>query len=255
MGSIRLCLTACTAIITSAVPSILSAETTGVVETQVLEWMNTERLISEEANDWASEKSIIVDMLDLMKAEKATLEEKISSASELSSSADEARAEITAEKEALEATAKSYETIVAQAEVDTRELLAVLPVPLLEEIQPLVSRLPKDSSNTSLSLSQRTQNIVGILSQLDKFNTGVTKVSETKEVSAGKTVQVVTLYFGLAGAYFADAQGLSAGYGTPGADGWEWTTDNSLAPDILELIKVYEQTAQAKFISLPFALR
>ena len=66
------------------------------------------------------------------------------------------------------------------------------------------------------------QNVVGILSQADKFNTTLTATSESREIEGGKVVEVRTLYWGLATAYYVDASGEYAGIGYTGPDGWEW---------------------------------
>ncbi|MEM9159913.1 MAG: DUF3450 family protein [Verrucomicrobiota bacterium] len=225
------------------------------VETKILQWMETERLISEEATEWEAEKSVLTDMISLMQTDKESLQEKIDSAAELSSAADEKRAEITAESEALGEAADAYSVIIAASEEKIKELIPQLPEPFKQEIQPLIARIPEDSEKTRLSLSQRTQNVVGILSQVDKFNSGVTYLSEIRDVGEGQNVEVHTLYFGLAIAYFVDTQGITAGYGSPGSDGWEWTTNTELAPDIQKLLAVYQQTAQAEFINLPAFIR
>ncbi|MBC2607957.1 DUF3450 family protein [Pelagicoccus albus] len=242
-------------ICSSLIPATGFAQTdASTIEMKILQWMETERLISEESTEWESEKAVIEDMISLMETDKASLQEKIDSANELSSAADEERAAIVEEKDKLTATADAYVSIISDAEAKTRELIPMLPPPFTEEIKPLISRLPEDSSTTKLSLSQRTQNVVGILSQVDKFNSGVTYLSEIKKVSDDQSLEVHTLYFGLAAAYFVDTQGVTAGYGTPSPEGWEWTTDTDLAPDIQKLLAIYQQTSQAEFIELPVSI-
>lgn len=256
----RSLLTIKTAALASACSFLLShsgsAQTNAsTIETKILQWMETERIISEEATQWESEKAVLEDMISLMEADKSSLQEKIESANELSSAADEERAAILEEKEALEKAGDAYKAIITEAEAKTRVLIPMLPEPFKQEIKPLIVRIPEDSAETSLSLSQRTQNVVGILSQVDKFNSGVTYLSEIRKIDNGQNMEVHTLYFGLAIAYFVDTQGSTAGFGNPGADGWEWTTDPSLAADVQKLLSVYQQTAQAEFIDLPVAIR
>ena len=96
-----------------------------------------------------------------------------------------------------------------------KKILPILPEPLIEKINPLIRRMPNDSDNTDLSLGQRVQNIVGILSQTDKFNTTITAKREIKAFEEGKAVQVTTLYWGLAMAYYVDDSGKYAGLEFP----------------------------------------
>jgi len=95
------------------------------------------------------------------------------------------------------------------------------------------------------------QNIVGILSQTDKFNTTITQTSESRKIDGGKTVEVRTLYWGLATAYYVDSSGQYAGYGYPTAAGWEWPRLDDAGETIKRLIDVYEGTGKIQFIQVP----
>ena len=77
-------------------------------------------------------------------------------------------------------------------ESQLKAIIPSLPAPLIEKIKPLIRRLPDDPQDTELSLGQRVQNIVGILSQTDKFNTTITISSEAREFEEGKAVQQIT---------------------------------------------------------------
>ena len=71
---------------------------------------------------------------------------------------------------------------IQQLEVQIKRVVKILPTPLVEKIKPLIRRLPEDSAHTKLSLGERVQNIVGILSQADKFNATITQTSESREL-------------------------------------------------------------------------
>jgi hypothetical protein len=124
---------------------------------------------------------------------------------------------------------------------------------LRQELQPLINRLPQPNEETRLSLSQRMQNIVGILGQADNFNNSVTPVSETREFPDGM-VAVDTLYFGMGIAYYVDGAGEHAGIGFPAADGWRWEQRADLAESITQLVGVYRKNLQARYVSLPAEL-
>ena len=95
------------------------------------------------------------------------------------------------------------------------------------------------------------QNIVGILSQADKFNTTVTLTSDARAIDSGKTVQVSTIYWGLAMAYYVDDSGSYAGIGYPTADGWEWPQINDAGPQIKQVLEIYDGIADIQFVELP----
>jgi hypothetical protein len=99
------------------------------------------------------------------------------------------------------------------------------------------------------------QAVVGILSQVDKFNSSVTYRKELRgDEGTGSQRETDTLYFGLAYAVYSDADGSSAGYGTPGAEGWVWKSTPEASDDIRELIAVYKNEIPAKYISIPISI-
>ena len=147
--------------------------------------------------------------------------------------------------------AAAVEGSIQQLEVQIKRVVKTLPTPLVEKIKPLIRRLPEDSAHTKLSLGERVQNIVGILSQADKFNATITQTSESRELDSGKTIEVRTLYWGLAMAYYVDGAGEYAGIGFPGADGWEWPQIEGAGPQIKKLLAVYEGSADIQFVEVP----
>ena len=143
------------------------------------------------------------------------------------------------------------EANIGALESQLKRALKKLPEPLIEKIKPLIRRLPEDPSDTDLSLGERVQNIVGILSQADKFNTTITQTNESRKIEGGKTVEVRTLYWGLAMAYYVDASGQYAGIGVPGPDGWEWPRVDAAGAEIKQLIDVYEGSEDISFVNVP----
>ena len=131
-----------------------------------------------------------------------------------------------------------------------RSLIIKLPAPLLEEIQPLLLRLPEPEKDTRMSISQRLLTVVGTLNKIDKFNTGITLTSEIRSIG-DKSLEVKTIYYGLAGAYFASESAGYAGIGSPGEAGWDWEERPEYKKQIINLIDTYEGAREATFVELP----
>ena len=127
---------------------------------------------------------------------------KIEKLETTSNATDNLRTKLNADKESLLASNKKLTYIMPNLENQVKDLLGKLPIPLLEEINPLILRLPEDSNDTRISISERLLTVVGILNKIDKFNTGITLTSEIRSIG-DKSLEVKTLYYGLAGAYFA----------------------------------------------------
>jgi len=236
----------------SLAAAVLSAQNI-VSETRsaLNKWVETEQLISEERSDWKVEQSILSDTVALLTDELARLEGALEDLDASATAADEERTQLAAEKESLNAASSVVKASIGALESQTREIVRSLPDPLTERIKPLIRRLPENSNKTALSLGERVQNVVGILSQADKFNATLTETSESREISEGKVVEVRTLYWGLAMAYYVDSSGDYAGIGVPAADGWEWPRIEGAGPAIKALMDVYSGSGDIEFVEVP----
>jgi hypothetical protein len=236
----------------SLIPFGLPAQSNLTETRDVLDkWVETQQIISEEKADWRTERSILSDTVTLLSNEIERLDKALEDLEASATAADEDRSELAAEKETLATAVSVVESNIAGLENQLKRILPALPAPLVNKIKPLIRRLPDDSNDTQLSIGERVQNIVGILSQADKFNTTLTATSESLELDSGKVVEVRTLYWGLAMAYYVDASGEYAGIGFPGADGWEWPQIEGKGAEINRLLDVYEGSGEIQFVEVP----
>lgn len=215
------------------------------------EWVQTRQIISKEKNEWKLERSILKDTEALLSDELERLEESLSDLEASATAADEDRTKLAAEKEELAAASAIVESQIGALETHLHSIVKRFPEPLVQKIKPLIRRLPDDPEKTDLTIGERVQNIVGILSQADKFNTTITQTSESREISEGNIVEVRTLYWGLAIAYYVDASGEYAGIGIPTDKGWDWPQVEDAGPQIKRLLDVYEGTEEIQFVEVP----
>lgn len=165
------------------------------------------------------------------------------------------RAEAMADKEGLLAASARAKEKAAELEGQVRGLLKSLPSPLLAKIDPLVKRLPDSSAETKLAVAERFQTLVGILSEVDKFNGSVTIASEIKNIGAGGELQLNILYLGLGQAFAVDKPGKLAFVGVPGPDGWQWTPSEGIASAVKAAIAMHDNSQPASFVKLPIEIR
>lgn len=215
------------------------------------EWARTRQIISKEKSQWELEKDLLKKSQALLSSELARLNLELKDLKESATASDEERISLASKKESLKAASKVVESSIGKLEESLKRIIPSLPSPLLEKIRPLLRRLPDDPLITDLSLGERVQNIVGILNETDKFNTTITIKSEVREFETGKSVQVSTIYIGLATAYFVDESGKYSGIGIPTNNGWEWPLIEKIGPNIKQLLEIYEGTAEIKFIQTP----
>lgn len=219
------------------------------------QWVETQQIISQAKSEWKLEKAILGDTEKLLAQELERLNRALEDLEATSTAADEERTELAAKKEKLAAAAAVVAKNIGELESRTKAIVKSFPEPLVEKIKPLIRRLPNDSTNTRLSLGERVQNIVGILSQADKFNGSITQTSESLDLGDGRVIEVRTLYWGLAGAFYVDASGDYAGVGVPGEDGWEWPQVEGSSVQIKALLDVYEGTGDIQFVEVPAAIK
>lgn len=227
-----------------------SATTIRGTQEELIAWVDTKKSIAQAQANWMSEKIIVEDLIRLLELEKEKLSVKIDKLETTSDATDKLRTQLNFDKEALLASTEALESVVPKLESQIKKIVTMMPNPLLEEISPLLLRLPEDGKDTRISLSQRILTVVGTLNKIDKFNSGITVTSEIRTIGS-KSLEVKTLYYGLAGAYFASESAGYAGIGVPSDNGWIWSERPELSNEIVNLIETYEGAREATFVKLP----
>ncbi len=223
--------------------------------TTLEKWVETRQLISKESAEWQTDKQNMLDRIALLEKEQQLLTEQIAKAEATATQVDKERQKLVEENDALTVAAGAIRTSLAQLEKRVLAAYKSFPDPLRERIDPLYRRIPATPATARLSLGERMQNVIGILSEVDKFNSAITVVSEIKKADDGKEVAVRTMYLGLGAAYYVDKSGGIAGVGAPGEDGWRWTPRNDLAAKIAKLIYIYENASAAEFVQVPVTIQ
>lgn len=217
-------------------------------------WVEIRQLITRTRADWENDRELLRQTLAMFEKELRLVEEQSGSADRALAQVERERGEQLAAKEALQEAATRLSSLLAPLEKRILALSQTLPAPLRERIAPLLERIPENSEATQFSGAERTQTVVGLLSEIEKFNGAITVSSEIQKNARGEEVQVKTLYLGLAQAYWVDKQGR-AGVGIPGPQGWEWKEEPGLAEKINHAMAMYESAQTAAFVSLPVTLK
>lgn len=221
----------------------------------VAQWVAVEQSISREAAASKEKIGRLRDMIAVAQNEILSLENQIAGSKEVSTTADKRREELIRKRDRIAANAKAIEGFLAPTESRLRQLKKRLPAPLQGKLAPFYKRLPADPGQTSLGIAERMQTVVGILAEIQKFDTIVTVVEELRKLSGGSTGEVRTIYFGLGAAYYISAGGADAGTGLPGPDGWTWNSQPDLADAILDVLNAAEgQARETQFVALPVKL-
>lgn len=216
-------------------------------------WVETRKLISEEKQKWELEREMLGDRIDLVRNERDTLSKKIHETQSLITDADKKREGLVNEKDALKNASATLVNRIFTLEQEVLALLPTLPEPVQDRIKPLSQRLPK-MQETDLSLSERYQNVVGIINELNKGASEITVLSEVKTLSDGTTAEVQTLYIGYSAGYSCNNNGDIAFIGSPSSKGWTWAQKNEIAQTVADSISILKNEKVAAFMPLPISV-
>lgn len=240
------------------VAPLAAADTKQVLdETRAIlkEWISTRQTLAEQKSAWEVEKQTLQQSIQLHEAEIKLLTEEIKQAEELSSAADK---EWIAQEQ-LEAVVKeaaaSVEAVVDDLETQLVKASKAFPKPLQEKIAPLALRIPEPDKRKTKSISERMQNIVGILGEVDKFNNTISTFTEIRKGSDGGEFQVETMYLGLGQGFFTDVSGNQAGVGFPMDGKWQWVDKPELGARIKNAMAMYRNVMPAEFVGLDVTVR
>jgi FtsZ-binding cell division protein ZapB len=236
----------------------LAAEPQGEVDgvrASLEKWVETRKVISLEQRDWALGKEMLGERIDLVQREIDSLRAKITEAQKSISEADARRADLLTENEKLKEAAASLVEQLVSLEIRTRTLLAKLPDPLRERVRPLSQRLPENTGDTKLSFSERFQNVVGILNEVNKFNREITLTSEVRSLPDGSSAEVTAVYVGIGQGYYVSADGKHAGTGSAPGESWVWTPENRIADQVAQVVAILKNEQVASFVKLPVDIK
>jgi len=219
------------------------------------QWVQTRQAISRTRSDWQADKESLEQTVLLYERELKSLEEQMGKVSTNNTQVAKEMTEAMALQKLSNEALDEARQFSAGLEATVRKLAPQLPAPLQDILKPLLARLPADPANTRMLAAERLQVLVGILNELDKFNSAVSLFNEKRRNPKGDELAVQSLYVGLGAGYFVNESGDFAGTGAPGANGWEWTAKPEIAPAVEEAVRIYRNERAARFLALPAAVQ
>ena len=232
----------------------------------IRQWVQTERIISEEKTTWQVEKQQMQDLLEIYQQELKLLNEELnlagSSADLIDENKEKLESGLAQYREAKQILRSSMASLVPRMQ----KLVGRFPAPLVEE---LGSDIDLIRSPQALDKPRDVlKSIIAILNAAGSFNRTLTLAEETRTLANGKKITVSVLYLGLCRAYYAADVGPLAGTGVPAATaatadtaataaagGWLWTEDGDIADQVRRTIAVHKKSAQPQLVELPVQLQ
>ncbi|MGZ8900751.1 MAG: DUF3450 family protein, partial [Limisphaerales bacterium] len=243
----------CMVLTVSALVSAYASEDRANVEQTretLAKWVETRQLLAKARGDWEADREVLQQTIKAFEKELTTVEEQFTKTGGGSAQVEKERAELLQQKESLHAANVRVKELLLSLETSLQKISNSLPSPLLSKIDVLLKRIPANPAETKMTVLERMQTVVGILSEVDKFNGAISVNAEIQKNAQGEEVQVKVLYLGLGQAYWVD-KGGRAGSGFPGAQGWTWSENSALADRVARAIAIHEASQPADFVSLP----
>lgn len=219
-------------------------------------WLETSLLLSREKSDWNTVRATLQDRIALLESELAGLKQKTDAADAEGAKTAVEIDQLEEEKERLVKTTEGLVQDVIGLETGLRSFLTKAPDPVRERVRPLSQRLPAEPARATSSTSERFQNVIGIMNELGKFGREVTLASEIRDLEDGTRVEVTAMYLGFGQAYYVNAEKGIAGVGRPDdKEGWVWSMDPGIAPDVQQAIGIYRNELPAAYVRLPVRIQ
>lgn len=219
-------------------------------------WLETQRLISKEEQDWRVGQELLQERVALVRRETAALQEKLAQTKKESAESAAKVAELKAQNELIKTGMKPLAEDLKSLELRTLAILPWTPEPVRLRVAPLSQRIPANPAESKLSLSERYQNVVGTLNELNKASRELSVSGEVRKLSDGRQVEATVFYIGLSQAYYVNEKSGVAGIGRLGPLGtWEWQEQNGLVSPISQVLGIYRSEKPAAYVDLPVSVK
>jgi FtsZ-binding cell division protein ZapB len=219
-------------------------------------WLETDRLITREEQDWRVGKELVTERIELLRRESEALKEKIARTRQETADAAAQVAGLRAQNETLKAGLKPLQQDIKHLELRTLAILPWTPEPVRIRVAPLSQRIPANPADSKLTLSERYQNVIGTLNELNKAARELAVSGEVRKLADGRQIEATVFYVGLCQAYYVNEKIGVAGIGKLGPLGtWAWEENNGIAPTIAQVLGIYRSEKPAAFVSLPIETR
>lgn len=218
------------------------------IQTKVSEWIKTLQLISEEKEGWETEKQTLTDLNEIRKSELEKLDEFIRLAEDRVKELDEKRQSFAKEEEDMKQWRRDLEQRLAPLENELRPLVKLFPLVLREKVEEAAIRL--EAKDPEAALQNRMRDLLTITQAVLDFHRSLSWDNEVREID-GERREIGVLYLGLTQAYYVDASGKHAGYGSPTPDGWKWVEAPEIAGSVRLAIDVFRTNVPPRFVTLP----
>lgn len=231
--------------------SLAAAETTGsvaAVEKTVAEWAKVRAETVKLESDWEGEHELLQSTMKAMQERAKALADDKQTLSAKTAGERESLGKLAAENAANQAAFDAAAARLLQVSNQLAALRASLPPRLSQALE-----LPYRSlANPKLTPGERMQFVTTILNRCAQFNSTITYGEEPLTLAGEDGTRLLeVIYWGASHAYALDRAGGKAYLGAPGPQGWAWEPEPAAAKAVTELIDIYRDKSDPRFVEVP----
>jgi hypothetical protein len=219
-----------------------------VLRETIAQWVETERLLSEETQAWEARKASMAELLEVYRQELALLDEELSKAGQSAATFDADKTKLESQISAQRAARTGTARAIGKARGQLLELSKLFPPPLLETVTPDLDVL-RGWKESDEDVRAGLQALLRTLEQAHRF---ATHISRSREIRDGQELEVI--YLGVACAYYFGGDG-TAGIGRPENGAWKWESRPMLRDRIAQIADQIEGDAHPRLLKLPVPAR
>ncbi|MFP4139716.1 MAG: DUF3450 family protein [Phycisphaerae bacterium] len=237
-------------------------EQLGTTREALRKWVDTRKTISRTKHDLDETVQMLKERIGVVRGEVQSLKRKTEESRSVIAEQEKKRDELKARLETLAGAADSLKPTIETLENRTVALLDRLPAHVREDR--MISTLsktfrgdPNDPNGVKKgSLSQRFQNVVGVLNKLNELSREIKVLPQRVLLPDGREAEVQAVFLGFGQAYYLGGRGKTAGIGRLSDDGkWTWVPANESAEEIARVMAILEDEKPAAFVQVPIEIK
>lgn len=217
----------------------------------VKQWLNLSHQQQQLKQQWASEKPILEQRLQLLEQEKTLLSNKASSQQGGQTEVAQKREQLVSEQVRLESEQTKLHAALRFHRSQLAALVNRMPPPLAHEWRQVLEN--GALAQADQSEAAQLQAILGLYQKWADFQKRIV-VQEASIVLENDEVMVDQLYVGVSQAWFVSKDGSKVGIGSAQGTQWQWQVDERIEASTLKTaIAMYRKQQPSDFVTLPSA--
>lgn len=227
---------------------LVARSSTVEIDKLVKQWVQLGQQTSEIKQQWRLRKPVLIQQLQLLKAEKVSLTALLNQDEGANDDIQQQRIALLQQQTQLESTQNNLTTVLDKTQQSLITLYPQLPPPLKSLWDSEIVLLQGLKSN-----SERMEKQLFLLDSLSRYNQRIATHQVSMIFNDELEIQVKQVYLGTHLGWYVSQNGEYWGSGKSTVNGWQWQHQSDLISpqELLDLIAATEDFSHASLVRLP----